>query len=270
MSFPTPAPDRVALVTGASSGIGAAIAREWGRRGHRVVLVARRADRLAMVAAEVRDAGGAADVLVADLADRDERAELPGRLDALGVTVDILVNNAGASTFGTVADADPARELAMVELDVVAVVDLCSRFVGGMVDRGRGAVLNVASTGAFQPLPGQAGYGAAKAFVLSYTQSLAGELRGTGVSTTVLCPGPVDTGFGAAGGFDKDAADASLPGFLWQDVDTVARLAIEGLAAGRLQVIPGTANRIGAVVGRFAPRRLLIPLLARQHPAVGR
>src|SRR5690242_20906266 len=101
----------------------------------------------------------------------------------------------------------------MVEVDVVAVVDLCSRFLPGMVERGHGAVLNVASTAAFQPLPGQAGYGAGKAFVLSYTQSLVGELRGTGVTATVLCPGPVDTGFGERAGFTREDAKEALPEF---------------------------------------------------------
>ena len=105
--------------------------------------------------------------------------------------------------------------MAMIELDVVAVADLCSRFLPGMVERGRGAVLNVASTAAFQPLPGQAGYGAGKVFVLSYTQSLAGELKGTGVTATTLCPGPVDTGFGEAAGFSKADAEEALPKVMW-------------------------------------------------------
>src|ERR1700686_5162586 len=104
----------------------------------------------------------------------------------------------------------------MVRTDVEAVVDLCTLFLPGMVELGRGAVLNVASTAAFQPLPGQAGYGACKAFVLSYTHSLAGELRGTGVSVTALCPGPVDTGFGEKAGFTKDEATSALPGFMWK------------------------------------------------------
>ena len=135
-------------------------------------------------------------MLAVDLADRSARAVLPSRVIKLGVTVDVLVNNAGFSTMGRVSDADPDIEMQMVEVDVVAVVDLCTRFIHGMVERGRGAILNVASTAAFQPLPGQAGYGAGKAFVLSYTQSLVGELKGSGVSATALCPGPVHTGFG--------------------------------------------------------------------------
>jgi short-subunit dehydrogenase len=137
-----------------------------------------------------------------------------------------------------------------------------------MVDRGRGAVLNVASTAAFQPLPGQAAYGAAKAFVLSYTHSLSGELAGTGVTVTALCPGPVETGFGPTAGFtDEDAHDA-LPSFMWLPADAVARAAVDGLDRGRVVVIPGAANRVGALFARFAPRRVLVPLLARQHPGL--
>ena len=125
---------------------------------------------------------------------------------------DVLINNAGLSTLGLVAKSVPEQELNLVEVDVAAVVDLCSRFLPGMVERHRGAVLNVASVAGFGPLPGQAAYGAAKAFVLSYTHSLRGELRGTGVSATALCPGPVDTGFGEAAGFSKEEAESALPG----------------------------------------------------------
>src|SRR6185437_7097329 len=169
-------------------------------------------------------------------------AELLDRVTALGLTPDILVNNAGFSTTGPVWSADPDAELKMVEVDVAAVVDLTTRFLPGMVERGRGAVLNVASTAAFQPLPGQTGYAACKAFVLSYTQSLAGELRGTGVSATALCPGPVETGFGATAGFTDEEAHGALPAILWRDAATVARAAVDGMARGRTVVIPGAAN----------------------------
>jgi short-subunit dehydrogenase len=179
-----------------------------------------------------------------------------------------LINNAGLSTLGPVHAADPAAELNMIEVDVAAVADLCTRFLPGMVERGRGALLNVASTAAFQPLPGQAAYGAGKAFVLSYTQSLAGELRGTGVTATALCPGPVDTGFGETAGFAKDDAEAALPSFMWVSPEIVAKTAVDGLARGRLVAIPGVANRVGAVFAQLAPRTLLIPILARNHPGL--
>ena len=152
--------------------------------------------------------------------------------------------------------------------DVVAVVDLCSRFLPGMVERGRGAVLNVASTASFQPLPGQAGYGAGKVFVLSYTQSLWGELKGTGVSVSVLCPGPVDTGFGEAAGFTKEQADDALPAFMWIPAPEVARTAIDGLDRGKVVIIPGVGNKVGAAFSRLAPKRLLVPILAKQHPGL--
>ena len=166
--------DGVAVVTGASSGIGEEIAREFARRGYRLVLVARRADRLQDLAEEL---GGRAHVLPADLSNRDERATLFDQVAALGVVADILVNNAGLATLGPVAESSPEAELNLIEVDVAAVVDLCSRFVPSMVKRGRGAVLNVASVGAFGPVPGQASYGAAKAFVLSYTQAMREELQ---------------------------------------------------------------------------------------------
>jgi short-subunit dehydrogenase len=268
MALPAPAPDRTAVVTGASSGIGTEIARDLARRGHRVTLVARSADKLAALADEITSAGGAADVLAADLTDRPTRAELLGRIADLGATPEILINNAGLSTLGPVAESDPAAETAMVELDVVAVVDLCSRFLPGMVERGRGAVLNVASTAAFQPLPGQAAYAAGKAFVLSYTHSLIGELRGTGVTSTALCPGPVKTAFGATAGFTEEQEDNSLPAIMWVSAEEVAKAAVAGLDKGRSVVIPGVANRVSASLAQVTPRSLLVPILAKQHPGL--
>jgi short-subunit dehydrogenase len=257
--------DGVVVVTGASSGIGAQIAREFARRGYRLVLVARRADRLQELAEEL---DGLAHVLPVDLADRDDRATLPDQVAALGVMADVLVNNAGLATVGPVSASNPQAELNLIEVDVAAVVDLCSRFVPDMVKRGRGAVLNVASVGAFGPVPGQASYGAAKAFVLSYTQALREELRGTGVTAATLCPGPVRTGFGAAAGIPDEVAEQSLPKFLWEEADDVAKSAVDGLAAGRSVIVPGAPNRIAAVVNHHLPRRLLLPLVARNHPGL--
>jgi uncharacterized protein len=265
MTLPPPADDRAALITGASSGIGEAIARELARRGHRLVLVARRADVLDALAGEL---GGRVDALPADLSVRADRAALPDRVAALGVTVDILVNNAGLSTVGPVAKSVPERELNLVEVDVAAVVDLCSRFLPGMVDRGRGAVLNVASLGAFGPLPGQASYVAAKAFVLSYTDSMRGELRGSGVTATALCPGPVKTGFGETAGISDEDAEAAMPAVMWKTVDEVALAGIDGLAAGKGVVVPGGINRLAGVFYRLVPRDLIMPFLARSHPGL--
>lgn len=270
MALPPPAPDRTALVTGASSGVGKAIARELARRGHGVTLVARSEGKLAELAAELRGSGVRAEVLATDLTDRAARAGLLDRIAALELTPDILVNNAGLSTVGPASAADPEAEMAMIELDVVAVVDLTVRLLPGMVERGRGAVLNVASTAAFQPLPGQAGYGGCKAFVLSYTRSLGGELQGTGVHATALCPGPVDTGFGEAAGFDMAEAEASLPSFMWESVESVAKVGVDALAAGHAVAIPGLANRIGANLANLVPKRLLVPLLASRHPGLKR
>ena len=207
-------------------------------------------------------------MIAADLTDATSRGDLPAELDRRGLTPDILVNNAGFTTMGPVHRADRAAELAMVRTDVEAVVDLCTLFVAGMVTRHRGAVLNTASTAAFQPLPGQAGYGASKAFVLSYGRALGAELRGTGVTVTTLCPGPVETGFAEAAGISDDEAGEALPKFMWVPPAEVAKAAVEGLAAGRPVVIPGAANRAAAGVAYLAPKALILPLLASRHPAM--
>jgi short-subunit dehydrogenase len=265
MSLPAPAPARVAVITGASSGIGAEIARDLAGRGHELVLVARSADKLWSLADELPTT---AHVVPADLSDRAARAGLLGELTSRGLTPQILVNNAGFSTLGPVHRSDAEDEVRLIEVDVAAVADLCSRFLPGMVERGSGSVLNVASTAAFQPLPGQAAYGASKAFVLSYTRSLSAELKGTGVAVTVLCPGPVDTGFGEAAGFSKGDAEDSLPAFLWVSAADVAKAAVEGMDRGTLVVIPGFANRAGAALAHLMPKRVLLPILAKAHPGL--
>jgi len=266
MALPPPGNDRAAIVTGASSGIGEEFARILAGRGYQVVLVARSADRLEELAGRL---GPQAHPLPADLSERTDRASLPDRVATLGLVPDILVNNAGLSTLGLVAKSVPEQELNLVEVDVAAVVDLCSRFLPGMVERKRGAVLNVASLAAFGPLPGQAAYGAAKAFVLSYTHSLRGELRGTGVSATALCPGPVDTGFAEAAGFSQEDAESALPRVMWIPADQVAQAGVDGLAAGRAVVVPGRVNRVASSVFRIGPPELFMPLL-RNHPAFKR
>lgn len=268
MSLPRPAPDRTALVTGSSSGIGVELARGLARRGQGITLVARRADRLEDLATELRDMGVRAEVLATDLAQAAARAELPARLEDLGLSVEILVSNAGLSTFGAVHESEPDSETHMVEVDVTAVVDLCTRFLPGMVRRGRGAVLNVASTAAFQPVPGQAGYGASKAFVLSYTRAIAGELRGTGVTATALCPGPVHTEFGQVAGIAPYEAEQTLPSFMWESAADVAEAGLTALEEGRPVVIPGLANRSVATISHLLPKTLLVPIMANMHPAL--
>ncbi|WIM89854.1 SDR family NAD(P)-dependent oxidoreductase [Candidatus Mycobacterium wuenschmannii] len=261
MGIPVPSDDRVALVTGASSGIGEAIAIELALRGHQLVLVARRADRMHALASRLSQK---AHVLPADLSKSSERAALPDRVAELGLEPDILVNNAGLSVGAPIAKSLPEQQLNLVEVDVAAVVDLCSRFLPGMIERDCGAILNVSSLAGFMPVPGQAAYAAAKAFVLSYTEGLRNELRGTGVTATALCPGPVDTGFDDAAGFGVGERAAVLPGFMWKSADAVARAGLDGLAADKCLVVPGRINRIVATCSRLAPHDRLLPLLARR------
>jgi len=269
MSLPAPRPDRTCLVTGASSGIGEEMAGLLAARGLGVTLVARTESKLRVLADSLSDRYGVrVEVLATDLVDVAARRALPGRVADLGLEVNVLVNNAGFSTLGKVFRSDPDQEIAMVRTDVEAVVHLCSLFTPGMVERRSGCILNVASTAAFQPIPGQAGYGASKAFVLSYSHAIREELRSEGVTVTALCPGPVDTGFGEAAGFDPDEVATLMPPLFWVAASEVAKAGVDGMDANRAVVIPGLPNRVSARAAWLSPRRVLLPMLAKVHPGM--
>ncbi len=269
MPLPTPSPTSTAVVTGASSGIGADLARELAARGHWVTLVARREDKLKELAAELADQVRV-EVIACDVADADARAALFDEVERRGLTVDILINNAGIGVVGSVANAPVADEIAQVRVNVEAVIDLTSRAVQQMVPRGRGAILNVGSTAGFQPFPGQAGYAATKAFVRSFTAGLRGELAGTGVTAAVLHPGPVRTEFLAAAGMDEREFASAFPKFMWMPSRTVAKIGIDALAGDRGDVIAGIQNVISTRIFQTLPHRVLLPLLSKSHPALKR
>ena len=269
MPLPTPSPTSTAVVTGASSGIGADIARELVDRGHGVTLVARREEKLRELADEI---GGRVRVewIVCDVADAAARARLFDEVGSRGLTVDILVNNAGIGTIGSVTKTSVDAEIAQARVNVEAVIDLTTRAIQQMVPRGRGAILNVGSTTGFHPFPGQVGYGATKAFVKSYSEGLRGELAGSGVTVALLCPGPVRTEFLKSAGMDERAFAASFPKFLWMASRDVARIGVDALDGDRGTVIAGLPSQLSTRLFQFTPRRLLMPLLKSQHPGLRR
>jgi short-subunit dehydrogenase len=244
--------ERRALVTGASSGIGEAFARALARRGTPLVLVARRADRLEQLA---RELGGAAkaEVVALDLARPDAGAALEAELARRGVEVDLLVNNAGAGLTGRFHELPMDRLLAMVDLNARAVVELSRRFLPGMIDRKSGGVINVASTSAFQPVPFFAVYAASKAFVLSFTESLAGELQGSGVVVQALCPGLTESEFHQVAGTDR-VPFTRTPAMRAEDI---AERSLEALAKGKLRVIPGWRDRLLLRAQSLVPRAVV-------------
>lgn len=262
MALPSPSSDSTALVTGASAGIGVEIARQLAARGHGLVLVARRQELLDELASELASAHGIrVEAVACDLADAAARDQLATRVEELGLDVEILVNNAGFGTYGPFAESDRERQIGQVRLNVEAVVDLAARYLPPMVRRGRGAVINIASTAGFQPLPGNATYSASKAFVLHHSEAIHTELKGTGVTITAVCPGPVKTEFAEAAGLGEAAG--SLPDIAWTSAEGVAKAAIKGADAGKRSVIPGVGNHIGAIAGRHAPRTVLLPVVSR-------
>ena len=265
MALPAPSPDSTCLVTGASSGIGAEIARGLARRGHGVTLAARREERLRELAEELAaEHGVRAETVSVDVSDVDARRRLKGDVEERGLSVEVLVNNAGFGSGGRFTELDAEEEASMIRTNVEALVALTGAFLPGMVERGRGAVLNLASLISFQPVPFQATYGASKAAVLSFTEAVHEELRGTGVTITAVCPGPVRTEFGEAGGFG--GADDKIPGFAWLEADTVAEAAIAGLEDGDRVVVPGALNQLAAYAGHYTPRALLLPTVRRVWP----
>jgi uncharacterized protein len=255
MSLPAPEPNTTVVVTGASSGIGAELARELSRRGHHVTLVARRRDRLEELAAQL----GEADVRPADLAEPDQRARLLGELRQTGRFVAGLCNNAGFGTFGRLWELEADREREQVALNVVALHELTLEVLPAMVSHGAGAVLNVGSIAGSQPLPGNATYAATKAFVNSLSEALHAELKGTGVSCTVVTPGPVRTEFVEVAGASD--IEGRAPGFTWQTPQDVARAAVDGMVRGRRVVTPGVTAKVMSTTGRLTPRPIVLPLM---------
>src|SRR6202140_5371286 len=231
-------PRLLALVTGASGGIGAELARELARHGHDLVLAARSIAPMEALAAELRDAGAAATVIAADLSKPGAAATLAHDIARRGLAIEILVNNAGLGAAGRFDRSDPARIGEILQVNIVALSELTRLLLPGMSARGHGRVMLVASVAGFQPGPHMAAYFASKAYVLSLGEALAYELRGTGVSVTVLCPGATATNFFTAAGNDNSIMARHLRQMV--PAADVARLGYLGLAAGRRVVITGS------------------------------
>ena len=244
-----------ALITGASSGIGLELAKLFAKDGHDVVLVARSADKLKQLAAELGSAHSIrATVIPADLADPAAPEEIFRTLRAADLELDVLVNNAGFGVTGPFLATDAATELRMIQVNVTALTHLTKLFLPAMLGRSAGRILNVASTAGFQPGPFMAVYYATKAYVISFSDALAEELRGTGVTVTCLCPGPTHTGFQAAAHMDN-VRIFKLP-FVMGGA-RVAQAGYDGLLKGKRMVIPGLMNKLTPVTARFSPRSMV-------------
>lgn len=241
-----------ALVTGASSGIGRAFALALAARGHDLVLVARDGERLAELARELEQRGARTEVLAADLVADDGVERVAGRLADAARPVDLLVNNAGLGTFGRFWELDVEQEQREIRLNVVAVSRLTRAVLPQLVARGSGGVINVSSIAGYQPTPGNATYGATKAFVTSFTQAVHEELRGTGVQCMLLSPGFTRTEFQARAGFDS----SSVPDFMWQSAEVVVGHALTAYERGRAACVPGAMNGAAALFTQLAPHAL--------------
>jgi short-subunit dehydrogenase len=248
----------VTLITGASSGIGTALAHEFAAHGHELVLVARREQALASVAEAIAAKGSARPtVLRMDVARVDAARDIAEALARRGLEPEIVVNNAGFALFGSVDKLDRAAQLAMIDLNVRALTDLSLAFIDSL-ERRKGGILNVASVAAFILGPGMAVYYATKAYVLSLSEALHQELKSKGVRVTALCPGPVPTEFQARAGIGSDV----FPSFLNRSPESVAREAYRGLKAGRRLVVPGLAAKMMPVLARITARPLLLAVTA--------
>ncbi|ORI17170.1 mycolate reductase [Rhodococcus sp. 1168] len=266
MSLPSPSPDARAVVTGASSGIGEALATELARRGHSLVLVARRGELLEALATKLRaDHGVTVEVRAVDLADRVARATLSTEL--AGRPISILCNNAGIATFGPLAQLDPQYERDQVELNTVAVHDLTLAVLPGMIARGSGGILMTGSAAGNMAIPNNATYAASKAFVNTFSESLRLELKDSGVHVTLLAPGPVRTE-------TPDPADASIvdklvPDFLWIDSTYTAKLSLDSLATNKMRVVPGLLSKAMSVAGQYSPRAISAPIIGGFYKKLG-
>lgn len=260
MSLPRPRLESRAVITGASSGIGEYLARGLATRGHSLILIARRVDRLQLLADELsRQYSINVELRPCDLADRAARAEL--RRELASRDISILCNNAGFATFGQLKDLAPEREIEQVELNAVAVHELTLTVLPQMLARGEGALLITGSTAGHQPMPGSATYSASKAFANTFSEALNEELRGSGVSCTLLAPGPVRTGFADVAGIK--AFEGVGGGFAWLTAERVANDALRGMERSYRVIVPGTFAWLETLGGRYTPRAILLPIVSK-------
>jgi hypothetical protein len=257
---------RTALITGASGGIGLELTRIFAREGYDLGLVARSEGKLNELAAEMNSRHGTtATVIVRDLSKQSEVDSLYDEVQRRGLTVDVLVNNAGFAVFGDFTTSDAAAEYEMMEINVVTLTRLTKKFLPGMKARGWGRVLNLASTAAFAPGPLMAVYYATKAYVLSFSEAIARELDGTGVTVTALCPGPTKTGFQARAAMQ----DSKLVQGGLMDVTNVAEQGYRALMNGTTVYVPGFMNKLQALAPRFLPRTMVARMVMNMQRRVG-
>ena len=266
MPVPAPSPNSRAVVTGASQGIGEALATELAARGHNLIVTARRAEVLDALAERLQQRFGVTvEVRAVDLADHAQRAELAAELARRDIS--ILCANAGTATFGAVAKLDPEEEKAQVQLNVLGVHDLVLAVLPGMLARKSGGILISGSAAGNSPIPNNATYAATKAFANTFSESLRGELKNTGVHVTLLAPGPVRTEV-------PDPDEASLverliPDFLWISVEHTAQLSLDGLERNKMRVVPGLTSKAMSVASGYAPRAIVTPIVGAVYRKLG-
>ncbi|WP_040518006.1 mycolate reductase [Gordonia neofelifaecis] len=266
MPLPVPRPAARAVVTGASSGIGMALARTLAERGYSLILVARRGEILERLATELRGQHAVdVDVRAVDLSDLDAVDRLCTEL--AGREISILANNAGIATFGPLADLDAGYERSQMRLNANAVHDLTLAVLPQMVKRGSGGILMVGSAAGNMPIPNNATYAATKAFVNTFSESLRGELKGTGVHVTLLAPGPVRTHTPSAD--EASIVDKLVPDFLWHDSRKVAEMSLDALGRNKMRVVPGSLSKAMSVAGGYSPRAVVAPIVGRFYGKLG-
>jgi short-subunit dehydrogenase len=266
MPVPAPSPDARAVVTGASQNIGKALAIELAARGHNLIITARREDLLNTLASSLSEKYGVTvEVRPADLADPTDRAKLVDEIATRNVS--ILCANAGTATFGAVSALNPEVEQKMVQLNAVAVHDLVLAVLPGMIEKNAGGILISGSAAGNSPIPYNATYAATKAFANTFSESLRGELRKTGVHVTVLAPGPVRTEL-------PDASEASIveklvPDFLWISTEYTAKKSLDALARNKMRVVPGVTSKAMSAASQYAPRAIVAPIVGSFYKRMG-
>lgn len=249
---------KTALITGASSGIGLAFAHLFAAEGYDLVVIARSEGKLQQLAQEIQTEHGVKVTVIAkDLTNPHSPREIYDALQAAGIHVDILVNNAGFATYGLFHESELQKEMDMIQLNIATLTEMTHLFLPPMIVRGEGKILNMASTAAFQPGPLMAVYYASKAFVLHFSEAIANELQGTGVTVTTLCPGPTESGFQARANME----DSKLVQNGLMSSAEVVRQGYEALLKGKTVEVPGLGNKLGTLAPRFVPRKITTALV---------